>query len=90
MNNKIFKLSKDQMFSAVSGETVILHYQTGLYYHLNHTGTLIWKLLEQGPKSFDQLKKELIEVYNIDPDTGDMDLQNLLKHLIDEKLVENI
>lgn len=90
MNPKTFKLSKDQMFSAVSGETVILHYQTGLYYHLNQTGTLIWKLLEQGPKSFDQLRSQLIDVYNIDQETCDTDLQNLLNHLIDEKLVENI
>jgi hypothetical protein len=85
-----YQLTSDQISSKVAGETVILNPDKGAYYGLDEVGVLVWDTLEKGPQTLDGLCDAVIDVYDVDAETCKGDIDNLLKDLISEKLVEII
>jgi hypothetical protein len=71
----------------VDGELVALHIDNGTCYGFNGTATRIWGMIEQ-PKRLSELKAELLREFEVDPDTCEAQLRDLLDELAADGLVE--
>ena len=87
VSNKRFKLSTEQVSSNMADEVVILNHDKGMYYGLSEVGALVWKALENGPKSFEELCELVMAEYEIDRVSCEEDVSALLTDLRKEKLV---
>ena len=83
-----FRVSNNQVSSKLSGSTVILNHKDGLYYELNEVGTFIWEKLKTEGATFDELKKQVLNEFDIDEQKAEFDLNQLLNDLKNESLVE--
>lgn len=83
-----YKLSSQQIASQVGDETVILNHQKGSYYGLDGVGVLVWDSLSEGPKTVEELCLTVMNSYEVEDAECKSDIDNLLKELIAEKLVE--
>jgi Coenzyme PQQ synthesis protein D (PqqD) len=70
----------------VDGELVALHVDNGTCYGFNGTATRIWALTEQ-PKRLSQLKEELLSEFDVDPETCDTQVRELLNELASDGLI---
>lgn len=71
----------------VDGELVALHVENGTCYGFNGTATRIWGLIAQ-PKLVSTLRDELVGAFEVDPETCELDLRNLLRELETDGLIE--
>ncbi len=71
----------------VDGELVALHVDNGTCYGFNGTATRIWGLIEQ-PRRFSELKDELTREFDVDPEVCERQLEELLRELERDGLVE--
>ncbi len=85
-----YKLTSEQIASKVAGETVILNHSKGTYYGLDEVGVVVWDLLEKGPQTLDALCEAVIAEYDVEIAECKTDVDQLLKELISERLVESV
>ncbi|MGR3809354.1 PqqD family protein [Jiulongibacter sp. NS-SX5] len=85
-----YTLSNLQVSTSMGGESVILNHEAGTYFNLNDVGSSVWKILESGPATLDELSVSIAEQYETTVDDCKGDIEQLLKELMDEKLVEKI
>lgn len=78
--------SKSQASSDLMEETVILELESGVYYGLNETGTLIWNLINQS-KTLEEIHKIILSEYDIEPELCNKYILKLVKSLADKGLV---
>jgi hypothetical protein len=78
--------SNDQVSAKIDEEAVMMSIEQGKYYGLDEIGTRIWKLLEQ-PQSVSEILKTLMKEYEVDNETCEKDVLNLLNGLFKEKLI---
>ena len=71
----------------VEGELVGLDVESGTCYGFNSTATRVWALLEE-PKRVSELKDALLAEYDVEPETCEAQLTDLLKTLEADGLVE--
>jgi hypothetical protein len=71
----------------VDGELVALHIDNGTCYGFNGTATRIWALIER-PRRLSELREELVREFDVDPETCERQLGELLKELEADGLVE--
>ena len=71
----------------VDGELVALHIDNGACYGFNVTATRIWALIET-PRRLSDLRDALLEEYDVDPETCEQQLVEMLKALEQDGLVE--
>lgn len=71
----------------VDGELVALHIDNGTCYGFNGTATRIWALLER-PRRVSELREELTREFDVDDETCERQLGELLKELEADGLVE--
>lgn len=85
------KLSNQQISTSLSGETVILNHEKGIYFSLNEVGTFVWEQLENNQiKTFGELKSAILNEFEIDEATCITDLTQIISDLINEKLAEKV
>ncbi len=89
-NNKLFRLilhrAKDNMFTELDGETVILDIASGTYSGLDSTGTFIWKQLER-PATIGALRDAILETHDVREEQCVADLLEFLRYLADNGLI---
>lgn len=73
--------------SNLSGDEVILHLESGIYYGLNSVGARIWTLLQQ-PTTVQVLCDTIQAEYDVEPAQCLQDVQRLLTELDKAQLVE--
>ncbi|RQW78640.1 MAG: PqqD family protein [Methanothrix sp.] len=86
-SSSTFVASKEQISCDLNGESVILSLKNSSYYGLNSVGSFIWTLV-QSPKTFTQIKEAILEHYEVEPETCERDLMELLDDLLENQLVE--
>ncbi len=79
--------SKEQVFSEISGEVIILDMKSGVYYGLNEVGAKIWNLIQQ-PKTIVEIQNAILAEYEVEPEKCDRDILVLLQDLAAKGLVE--
>jgi hypothetical protein len=80
------RASDQQVSSDLSGETVILNLEDGVYYGLNSVGTHIWTLLQED-RSVEELHRQLVKTYDISPEQCMEYLLALLEELHERQLI---
>jgi len=77
---------KDQVSCDLNGEAAILHLGKGIYYGLDPVGARVWTLIQE-PKTVDDLRRLLLQEYDVAEDRLQDDLLGLLEKLRDQDLV---
>jgi hypothetical protein len=85
--HSIVVASKDQLASAIGGETVILGLSAGRYYGVDAVGARIWQLIQE-PTEIADVRRTIVSEYAVDPERCEADLLKLLQQMIDAGLVE--
>lgn len=86
-DSSVVVADKEQIFSDIGGEAVILHLKTGIYHGLNEIGARIWTLIQE-PKAVKDIRHTLLEEYEVEAERCDRDLIALLKDLLAAGLIE--
>ena len=68
-------------------DAVLLNLDSGTYYTLNEVGIFLWEHLN-GDTPVRNLVEQVVEHYEVDPETARQDILELLEDLLREKLVE--
>lgn len=81
-----FQLSKDYLWKEIGEQVVVLHFETGRYYSLNPSGSLIWKgvLANQSPE---KIVADLCDEYDVDEKIAMADVQEMTRVFIDKKFL---
>ena len=69
-----------------TGEAVLLHLGTRMYYSLNETGLRIWALLSDGLTTT-EIAERLISTYEVTSENAERSVVATIEHLRQEKLV---
>ena len=78
---------KSQVSCQLDEETVVLHYDKGLYFGLNEVGTLVWNQVQQ-PRKVHEIRDAILRVYEVSDEQCERDLFKLLAELAAKGLVE--
>lgn len=70
----------------LDGELLGLHVERGTCYGFNGTATRIWKMIAQ-PTRLGALRDALVREYDVDAETCERDLRDLLRELEQDGLV---
>ena len=87
MTNSVYRRAVALMEADIGDEIVALDPDAGNCFGFNEVATSVWRSLEQ-PKTFDQLRDELIEEYEVGGDQCTRELQGLLDDLLARRLIE--
>jgi hypothetical protein len=86
-SNTVVVATTDQVSSDLAGESVILNLKSGTYFGLNEAGSIVWSLIQQ-PKSVGEVCQNILQEYEVDPQTCEKDVQALLSDLLTAQLIE--
>ncbi|MGZ8283433.1 MAG: PqqD family peptide modification chaperone [Allosphingosinicella sp.] len=86
-DKQIVSRSSELIEAEVDGEIVALHVNSGTCYGFNSTATRIWSLVEQ-PKTIAEIRDALVAEYEVDANTCETQLMDLLSELEGDKLIE--
>lgn len=78
---------RDQIFSNLSGESVILHLGSGTYYGLDAVGTWVWEQIQQ-PRTVGDLCAAMLAEYEVERERCEHDVIVLLQQLAAAGLIE--
>ena len=84
----LISVTQSSMSSELPGEAIILNLDSGVYFGLDEVGARIWALLSQKPQHFSDLHRCLLEEYEVDSDTCEQDLTELLLAMKSASLIE--
>jgi hypothetical protein len=79
-------ISPEVLCQEVNGEMVLLDLDSESYFGLDTTGTRIWQLLQSG-LSKQKLIEKMLDEFDIDRETLELDVHELLAKLLDAGLV---
>ena len=81
------RISDQVLAQEVAGETVLLDLQGEKYFGLDAVGTRIWQLLKEG-RSESEMVNILLAEYDVDRETLEQDVHELLERLDAAGLIE--
>jgi hypothetical protein len=85
-----FRATNHQVSSYLSGSTIILNHREGFYYELNEVGTAIWEQLKLNGTNIVELKRLILNEFDVDDQIAESDINKIISELLNEKLVEVI
>lgn len=71
----------------LDAETVILHFDKGVYFGLNDVGTIVWNQI-QSPHTVQEICDAIMREYEVSKDRCEQDLVQLLEELCKQGLIE--
>lgn len=77
------------MARELDGETILLRLESGRYFRLNASGTLVWRWLD-GTCVASEMEERLRSVLGAPEDSARSDLESILDDLLREELVESV
>jgi hypothetical protein len=81
-----FKIADDVLSKTVNDEEVIVQLNTGTYFGLNPTGTVIWNHLKLGSEE-STILKDLLEQFDASESELQGDLTQFVEHLQSHKML---
>jgi len=86
LNDLIVRRSGRLIEAEIDGELIGLEVEQGTCFGFNATATRIWGLIET-PRRFAELRDALVAEYEVDPETCEAELRELLGELEKDGLV---
>ena len=74
-------------YQSLDGEAVILNLESEQYFGLDKLGTRVWQEIAAG-STLEQIYTNLLETYDVEPESLRGDLGNLLTDLVEQGLLE--
>ena len=87
--NEIYRRSAQLMEADINDELVALEPNQGLCFGFNSIATDIWRKLEE-PRSFGDLRSELLAEYDVSEEQCTTDLRDLLEQMREARLIEPV
>lgn len=81
------KKSDKVTWRGMEDDCILLHLDTGIYYTLNEVGRFLWESCD-GKRKLRMIFEELLEHYEVDPETAKKDIFEIVEDLVKEGLVE--
>jgi hypothetical protein len=85
--DSVVVVAKQQVSCVLDAETVILHFDKGLYFGLNDVGTIVWNQI-QSPRTVREIRDAIMSEYEVSTDRCEHDLMQLMQELCQEGLIE--
>ena len=85
LNSKVY-VPESVLFRKLEGEAVLLNLDSEMYYGLDEVGTRMWVALESSD-SIDAACTQLLTKYDVDSDRLQADLIELVRDLLEHKLI---
>lgn len=82
----MYKLTSEYVWKEIGQQVVVLHFDSGAYWTLNDTGSLIWKSIVAG-KAVDEITDRVATEYDISRDAAQADVQSFLQNCLDKKML---
>jgi hypothetical protein len=79
--------ASEQVSCPLGDESAILNLKNTVYYGLNPVGARVWSLLQR-PRRISELRDALLEEFEVDADSCERDLLELLQKMRAEGLIE--
>ena len=70
----------DPILAEVDNEAMMIDVEKGMSYFLNETALIVFKMLNKG-KDIDDIKKILVEEYNVDEKEAENDIREFIEKL---------
>lgn len=86
MTGQIYTRSAELMEADLGDEIVALHLDEGTCFGFNEVAAWVWRRLAE-PATFEQLRDELLDKYDVSPDQCGGELQVLMDDLVAKKLL---
>lgn len=87
MANAVYRRAVDLLEADVGNELVALNAEAGNCFGFNEVATTVWRSLVQ-PKSFDQIRDQLLDEYDVDVERCTSELGELLDDLVARGLLD--
>ncbi|MBI1952864.1 MAG: PqqD family protein [Candidatus Omnitrophica bacterium] len=78
---------KDQVYSNLEQEAVVLHFKKGIYYGMNSMGSFIWGTI-QAPRAIHEIEEAIHKEYAVDGSRCQQELFRFLRELAQRDLIE--
>jgi len=78
---------KEQRYSKLDEEVVILALKNEEYYNLNEVGSTIWGYIQE-PKTVKEISDHINKTYTVEPNQLEQDMMEFLEKLAEEELIE--
>ncbi|HEY6129237.1 MAG TPA: PqqD family protein [Candidatus Acidoferrum sp.] len=85
--HSVVVVAKHGLSRAVEEEVAILNLKNSTYYGLDRVGAYVWELMQQ-PTSVAEIRRAMLEKYEIDESRCERELLELLQQLRSEGLIE--
>ncbi|KRE44911.1 lasso peptide biosynthesis PqqD family chaperone [Paenibacillus sp. Soil522] len=85
--NELVVQSDGYLVSEMNGEKVMLSIENGKYYNLGQIGGRVWELIAS-PVSIQDMVKQLVTEYEIEPGTCEQQVRHFLQQLKAEGLIQ--
>ena len=83
----MYQRSQEAIFSEVGEDIVALNVERGNCYGMEQVTATVWQLLSS-PQTLEQICAKLVEIYDVDPQTCQTEVQTLIKDLEAEGLIQ--
>ena len=88
MDMKPVKVREDVVSRVLDGEAVLLDLASGSYFGLNEVGTVVWEELRTHGEVAKAVDK-VLEEFEVDRETAERDVSELVTELLDKKLLQS-
>lgn len=85
----MYQRSVELLEADLNDELVALEPERGTCFGFNSVAKDVWRKLDR-PRSFDELRSELLAEYEVSDEDCTRDLRELLDHMRDAKLIERV
>ena len=82
-----FERNKEVVWRTLGDDCILLHLDSGIYYTLNEEGRILWEALD-GKNKLVEILSKMMEQYDIDAETIQKDIMEIMEDLIKEDLVK--
>jgi hypothetical protein len=84
--SSVIAADPEVVWCEMEGGAALLDLRSSTYFSINETGATLWTLLDR-PRSFDDIRGEMLDRYDVDPSELDADLRAMLAEMATSGLV---
>ena len=82
----IYKLTDEFVWKEIGNKVVILQFDTGIYWTLNDSASLMWRHLVDG-RTIEETAETLMNEFDIEADSANLDIAEFVKTCIEKKML---
>jgi hypothetical protein len=87
MLNKIYKINESKAISeTIDGETIIINLETGYYYSVNKTATIIWNEIQKN-NTVKNVPQQFMNHFEVDVSTAEKSIAEIIALLLKDDLI---